>query len=286
MIFGMPYKGSKNAIAQHIIDMLPPADHFYDLFGGGGAVSHCAALSGKFKYIHYNELNPLVFECFINSIKGYYQNENRWISRKDFQRLKESDPYAAICFSFGNNMRGYAYSEETEAYKYALHCSLFFDDNKLLSNYFNLTDFKYTSDLLSLRYKEIIQFVKRQKPARMMTELQNFEALRRLQALHGLNVTCTCGSYEDIEIEKNSVIYCDPPYLNTEGYAHKFDYKKFYSWVKERRNIFISEYSMPDDFLCLGSVKKSVIYDPLNKAQKKQEKLYTNEHHEERFILC
>ena len=34
MKFGMPYKGSKNSIAQHIIDVMPPADHFYDLFGG------------------------------------------------------------------------------------------------------------------------------------------------------------------------------------------------------------------------------------------------------------
>lgn len=126
MIFGMPYKGSKNAIAQHIIDMLPPADHFYDLFGGGGAVSHCAALSGKFKYIHYNELNHIVFECFVNSTKGYYQNESRWISRKDFLTLKESDPYAAICFSFGNNLRGYAYGEDIEDYKKSLHYSIFF----------------------------------------------------------------------------------------------------------------------------------------------------------------
>lgn len=34
MSYGMPYKGSKNAIAKLVIDMLPPADHFYDLFGG------------------------------------------------------------------------------------------------------------------------------------------------------------------------------------------------------------------------------------------------------------
>jgi hypothetical protein len=62
--------------------------------------------------------------------------------------------------------------------------------------------------------------------------------------------------------------------------------RSFILGVRKEEIIFISEYSMPDDFLCLWSVKKSVIYDPLNKAQKKQEKLYTNEHHEERFILC
>lgn len=37
MKYGMPYKGSKNKIAEWIIDQLPKAKHFYDLFGGGGA---------------------------------------------------------------------------------------------------------------------------------------------------------------------------------------------------------------------------------------------------------
>ena len=48
MRYGMPYKGSKNAIAEKIINALPEAENFYDLFGGGGAIAHCAALSGKY----------------------------------------------------------------------------------------------------------------------------------------------------------------------------------------------------------------------------------------------
>ena len=286
MIFGLPYKGSKNTIAQHIIDMLPPADHFYDLFGGGGAVSHCAALSGKFKYIHYNELSPIVYECFVNSCRGFYKEENRWISRTDFNKLKSSDAYAAFCFSFGNNLRGYAYGEEIEEYKKSLHYSIFFDDNKHFAKYFNLNDFKYSSEIISLRYKEIIQFIKTFKPERKMIELQSLEALKRLQSLQGLNLICSCRSYDALEIEEDSVIYCDPHYINTDGYLSDFNHKKFYSWCKKQRNIFISEYTMPDDFLCLGAVNKNVILDRNNKAKKKQEKLFTNNHYEERFILC
>ena len=37
MNYGIPYKGSKNKIAESIIAQLPSAKHFYDLFGGGGA---------------------------------------------------------------------------------------------------------------------------------------------------------------------------------------------------------------------------------------------------------
>lgn len=286
MKFGMPYKGSKNSIAQHIIDVMPPAEHFYDLFGGGGAVSHCAALSGKFKHVHYNEFNPVVCEGFLKAVKGMYKTEDRWISREDFMNLKGSDPYVAFCFSFGNNLRGYAYGEDIEDYKKSLHYSIFFDDNKHLSKYFNLNDFKYSSEIISLRYKEIIQFIKTFKPKRKMIELQSLEALKRLQSLQGLNLICSCGSYDTLEIEDNSVIYCDPPYINTDGYLSDFNHKKFYSWCKQQRNIFISEYTMPDDFLCLGAVNKNVILDRNNKAKKKQEKLFTNNHYEERFILC
>ena len=47
----MPYKGSKSEIVKELIDNLPPGDHFYDLFGGGGSVAQYALLSGKYKYI-------------------------------------------------------------------------------------------------------------------------------------------------------------------------------------------------------------------------------------------
>lgn len=36
MTYGLPYKGSKNRIAEKIISVLPSADYFIDLFGGGG----------------------------------------------------------------------------------------------------------------------------------------------------------------------------------------------------------------------------------------------------------
>lgn len=35
--YGIPMQGSKSRIADKIIDLLPSATHFYDLFGGGCA---------------------------------------------------------------------------------------------------------------------------------------------------------------------------------------------------------------------------------------------------------
>lgn len=128
--YGMPYKGSKDKIAEKIISILPDADCFVDLFGGGGAMSHCAAMSGKYKKVIYNEFEPLVYKGFVMAINGEFSGENRWISRKDFLKLKDSDPYVAMCFSFGNNLKTYAYSPEIERFKKHLHYMFFAETPK------------------------------------------------------------------------------------------------------------------------------------------------------------
>ena len=128
----MPYKGSKNSIAAEIISILPPAKHFYDIFGGGGAMTHAAALSGKYQYIHYNELNPLICKGFKMAVNGEFKSERRWISREYFNAHKSDDPYVAICWSFGNNLRNYLYSKELEPLKKAVHYARIYNSYCLL----------------------------------------------------------------------------------------------------------------------------------------------------------
>ncbi len=132
MRYGMPYRGSKNSIAAEIISVLPPAKHFYDIFGGGGAMTHAAALSGKYQYIHYNELNPLICKGFKMAVNGEFKNERRWISREYFNAHKGDDPYVAICWSFGNNLRSYLYSKELEPIKKAVHYARIYNSYCLL----------------------------------------------------------------------------------------------------------------------------------------------------------
>ena len=47
--YGIPYQGSKSAIAEDIIAALPSGNRLVDLFGGGFAISECALLSYKWK---------------------------------------------------------------------------------------------------------------------------------------------------------------------------------------------------------------------------------------------
>ncbi len=105
----MPYKGSKSKIAEQILNVLPDAEWFVDLFGGGGAMTHCAALSLKYKYVLYNEIEPLIYKGFKMAVNGEFKNESRWISREDFFKLKDVEPYVAICYSFGNDCKTYCY---------------------------------------------------------------------------------------------------------------------------------------------------------------------------------
>ena len=132
--YGLPYKGSKNSIAEFIVESIPSRTHFYDLFAGGGAVSHCAMLSGKFHTFHMNDIEdtPLLF---LESVHGRYHYENRWISREDFCRLKDSEPYIRYCWSFGNNGKTYLYSKEVEPWKKALHYARVYGDYSLLKEF-------------------------------------------------------------------------------------------------------------------------------------------------------
>lgn len=131
MKYGLPYKGSKNKLAERIVHLLPKRTHLVDLFCGGCAVSHAALLMRKYKHIHINDINWMCPTLFIDSLNGKYNDESRWISREDFSRLKDTDPYVAVVWSFGNNMRNYLYSREIEPLKKAIHYAIFFSDYSL-----------------------------------------------------------------------------------------------------------------------------------------------------------
>lgn len=124
MNYGLPYKGSKNSIAKWVIANIPASHTFVDLFAGGCAVTHAAMLSGKFERFLANDITEYP-QVFIDAIAGKYRDERRWISRDDFFRLKDSNPYIRLCWSFGNNLKTYLYAPEVERFKKHLHAVFF-----------------------------------------------------------------------------------------------------------------------------------------------------------------
>ena len=281
MSYGMPYMGSKNQIAKWVIDHIPASDYLYDLFGGGGAITHCACESGKFKHVIYNELYPITFKGFNMAIHGKFNNENRWISREDFHKLKNKDPYVAICFSFGNNLRDYCYSEKTEKLKKALHYAICFDDFILLENLGVNIDHNLAGRLkITSAIKELLKLNK--------LEMQNLEALNRLQSLESLErlerLDLTNKDYADVQIKENSVIYCDPPYKDTAKYTVDFNHNEFYKWCRKQKElVIISEYNMPDDFICIAEKEKISLMRSANRTTK-TEKLFIPKHQYQMYL--
>lgn len=181
MTYGLPYKGSKTKLAERIIDLMPRAEHLYDLFAGGCAVAHCALVKGKYSHIHINDINPMMPQAFVKALQGGFDEEDRWISREDFFRLKDTDPYAALCFSFGSGMRAYIYGKDKEEYKKALHYAIYF-------NSFDLSDKLIGVDLRPIqscptRQERYLMTKRLIKDAGITPpQLENHERLRRVQA--------------------------------------------------------------------------------------------------------
>ena len=274
----MPYKGSKSKIAQQIINVLPEAYYFVDLFGGGGAMTHCAALSSKYRKVIYNEIEPLIHKAFDMAVHGKFKNEKRWISREDFFKLKDTDPYAAICFSFGNDCKTYAYARELEAWKKALFYARKLGDTSYFENmgiYTNGSrrDINAHKEQYRQKYMEYLKsnYMNADEIERCqcLENLQNLESLDRLDRLDRLD-------YSEVFIPDNSCIYCDIPYKSTNTYLSQFDYERFYQWaLSQEQNVFISEYEMPEDFYLVAEFDRTSLLSP-NSRETMKERLYCN----------
>lgn len=289
MNYGLPYKGSKNKLAPKIFELFPQKKNFYDLFCGGGAVTHYALLSNKFEKVYQNDINKDCLDLFIDAAKGKYRNETRWISREDFFKLKDSEPYVKFCWSFGNNLRNYLYGKDLEESKKVWHYAVFFDDFEPAKKILNV-DFSPIKKINN-RYKKYLESKKILGEHRQLyhflneNRLQSLESLERLERLEQFST-----DYQNVKIYKDSVIYCDIPYENTDVYTldkkQNFDFERFYSWCeKQTEPVFISSYKMPEDrFICIATFEhRSILSATAN--NKVLEKVFIPKHQTSSYRL-
>lgn len=280
MNYGMPYMGSKSKIAKWIVDMLPAAHTWVEPFAGGCAVTHAAILSGKYKKFIINDITDSA-KVFVDAINGKFKNENRWISRSDFLELKDEDAYVRLCFSFGNDQKTYCYSREIEPYKRAFHYAVMFNDFKPfeeLGIQLNISK-TFNSDYeRRIHIKKHLISIRKDKHAGDLESLQSLERLERLQSLQPLQL-----DYRDVPIPKNDyIVYCDPPYVNTNAYLSSFNHDEFYKWALSIKNLFISEYEMPEPFKRIEMRRKTCTFSALKNDTKKEEGIWVNKKYAER----
>ena len=344
MNYGVPYKGSKNRIVNKLADAIPyvGVSNFYDLFAGGCAVTHKMMLENRYRHYYANDIDGQALRLFQDAINGKYHDEKRWISREDFFRLKDTDPYVAVCWSFGNNQKSYLYAKEIEPWKKALHYARVLGDSSLLqamgigsdgsrkdimahydeykqkyikwwlerqeysaeeldaliakckgdiavqeeelrqyllrglkssgltqaevgrrlgtqmaSHYFGRSQWEFPTQeyyekmqtfmpALDQDYNEIIGLWRLWQSLESLQRLQSLERLQSLQRLQRLQSSFK--DYREVEIMPDSIIYCDPPYKDTDGYGNEFNHEQFYDWCcNQTELVLISEYSMPSD---------------------------------------
>lgn len=79
--------------------------------------------------------------------------------------------------------------------------------------------------------------------------------------LQGVVPIVAC-DYRKLSIPPASLVYCDPPYRQTDGrYKDAFDSDAFFQWVRKlskRCTVLVSEYSAPGDFECVWEKEVTV----------------------------
>lgn len=116
-----------------------------------------------------------------------------------------------------------------------------------------------------------------------LQQLENLEQLQRLEQLEQKNINFSCKNYYDFDFQENSIIFCDPPYINTAGYNKEtFDFDKFDNWIREMKKknikVYISEYTNHNnEWREVASINKMSLFSK-SKATKtiKQEKIFCN----------
>jgi len=187
MKYGFSYLGSKSKIANDIINFLPKADNLYDLFAGGGAITHCALLSGKWKHIIANDIQGTM-SLFLDAVNGKYKDEKRWISREQFKAEKDKDQYIRWIWSFGNNGKTYLFNKDIEEYKKFFHQVVVegIDKTKEMSEFAE----KYVFDKYGIKEKCEIKMPRsdnlKERRLEVRRQLSNFAKKCKLNQLHCL----------------------------------------------------------------------------------------------------
>lgn len=263
--WGVPYKGSKSQIVDRLVEAIPykGVDNFYDLFAGGCAVTHKMLLEGRYRHCYANDLDGRALRLFRDGMDGKYAQETRWVSREDFFKLKDTDPYISCCWSFGNDQRDYLYSKAIEPYKKACHYAIIYGDFSLLSHLYpsvsevckevlrEVTGWHERRIKFRSAIRECLKSCSNGSFASLSTsyDTDRLERLERLQSFQSSEV-----DYREVGIQPNSVIYADIPYFSTNAYgknssiAQPFNHGEFYDWCcKQKELVLISEYHMPAD---------------------------------------
>ena len=130
---------------------------------------------------------------------------------------------------------------------------------------------------------EILHRLQTITPPLQRVELENQERLLRLTSISNPSKVCSLtwsiGDYQDVQIEDNSVIICDIPYIGTNEYVgdgDNFDHERFYEWcLKQKEPLYICSYEMPEkDFKVVAEFARVDTMSATNNGKLVSEKVF------------
>jgi site-specific DNA-adenine methylase len=251
--YGIPYKGSKSKIAEDILEQLPPGKRLVDLFGGGFAITDCALrkFSDKWERFYYNDHNPLLQPLIMDAIHGKYSENNFhpvWISREEFNKMKNTDGYIKWIWSFGNNGNDYLYGRNSEEQKHKAFEFIVNGEESDITSGIELTGKTIHDRRIEWMHKvknsninvNRLQSLERLQCLSQLESLARLESLTRLEPLARLD-------YRQYEYKPGDIVYCDIPYedsANPKDYGGGFNHKEFFEWANSRPyTIYYSSYT-------------------------------------------
>lgn len=242
---GLPYVGSKKKISKKIAQIIAQNfgtdKPFYDLFGGGGAVSLEMTLNG-FEDVHYNELDSMTFAAFKAALYEDFDVRDLIVSRDVFFNIRNNehdgiDELKLLVNSFGNDRKSYIYAKSFSEEKTELALKIVHEEEKW-------QEYKKTST-----YKQNMNNV-----VENMRRLQQIERIQQIERVKQVNehIYINNEDYTSFNDLNGTIIYLDPPYENAANTykTGSFDSNAFYDWAYEmsKNNIvIISSYEVSDE---------------------------------------
>ena len=155
------------------------------------------------------------------------------------------------------------------------------ETSKNVENMLCLTNLEYAKQSKGLVNIISSENLERTKYSKNVESLAQQENLPRSKSITASNISITSVSYDEIDLPEPSetVIICDPPYRNTQGYQVDFDNDKFEQWcidrAREGYEVFVCEYDIENPAFEEVWSKEVINCGGGNKNQKKSvEKLY------------
>lgn len=274
--YGLPYKGSKNTIGEFVYNTIynnplngkKEYTHFYDVFGGGGAITHIMLEKSTIPHIHINDRLKIV-EVFMAFATNTFEQQfgsldkHCLYTREQYKAKIEKEGWtvenvwlsiiygfnSALGHSYGfgeNNMERNLYYARTflkAVNKQGLSLTEALQEDKNIVELYK----QYTGENCDHYLVRILQRIKR--CVCIASSLKDKDVEHRL--------TYSELDYKDLKIEAGSLAYLDPPYFNKSGYDYKqgrlkqkdFDYNEFYKWCEDladRCDVYMSSLEAPE----------------------------------------